>query len=87
MNIEDINKQAKKVGRLLTTIETIWSKHWKTLLVIVVITPVIWFCSLVVEEVDNPTEEVDFVGADTSFVIEDHYLATDSVYYLNDTIE
>jgi hypothetical protein len=81
MDLEDIDKQAKKADGLLTTLGVIWDKHWKKLLVLAVLTPIIWFCSLVVEEVENPTEEV--VPGDEYYIGEE----PDTIYMLKDTIE
>ena len=81
MDIEDIDKQAKKADGLLTTLGVIWEKHWKKLMVLAVLAPLVWFCSLVVEEVENPTEDEYYIGAAPDTV------GVDTVYMLNDTIE
>ena len=57
MDIEKVEDTVKKSESLINTVWGVLVRNWGKLLVIALIACTIWFAMLVMDEVENPTEE------------------------------
>jgi len=57
MDIKKVEETVKKSENLINTIWGVLTRNWGKLIILVLIAAAVWFTMLVIEEVENPTED------------------------------
>ena len=89
MDLDNLDKQAKKADNLLGTLTDIIKKRWPILIVLAVCGFVYWALGLPDEPADHYDEAMhEQFEAEAAFIQEgDEYFTDDSTAYYNNTID